>query len=221
MTSAKPSRPGRATIVRATQMLIGAVFGGVAAMIALNLEDSGVLDFSRLSWSEMFGLVLALMLIIAGLFVTATSFSARATASAMDPERTSSAKPGQTVFYRQQGVVTLLAGVMIGAPVLVPLLAGPLEQPVALALMIALVALFLIQTALNLSVWSRADEMVRQMIAEAGAACFWVLQGGLFLWAAAEKLDLAPALSSWDALVVLMTFYLLVSSVLSVRRGFA
>src|SRR5215217_4596854 len=170
MTSAKPSRPGRATIVRATQMLIGAVFGGVAAMIALNLEDSGVLDFSRLSWSEMFGLVLALMLIIAGLFVTATSFSARATASAMDPERTSSAKPGQTVFYRQQGVVTLLAGVMIGA---------------------------------------------------AGAACFWVLQGGLFLWAAAEKLDLAPALSSWDALVVLMTFYLLVSSVLSVRRGFA
>ena len=53
------------------------------------------------------------------------------------------------------------------------------------------------------------------------AICFWVLQGALFLWAAGEKLGLAPALSTWDCLTVLMVFYLAVSAVIGFRRGFA
>jgi hypothetical protein len=85
--------------------------------------------------------------------------------------------------------------------------------------MAAIVGLFLLQTVLNLSVWTRADEMIRQMVAEAGAVCFWVLQGALFLWAAAEKLELVPALSAWDMMTILMGFYLVISSVISVRRG--
>jgi hypothetical protein len=61
--------------------------------------------------------------------------------------------------------------------------------------------------------------MIRQMVAEAGAVCFWVRQGALFLWAAAEKLELVPALSAWDMMTILMGFYLVISSVISVRRG--
>jgi hypothetical protein len=95
----------------------------------------------------------------------------------------------------------------------------PLSSQLAGAVMAAIVGLFLVQTLLNLTVWTRADEMIRQTVAEAGAICFWVLQGALFLWAAAEKLELVPALSAWDMMTILMGFYLVISSVVSVRRG--
>jgi hypothetical protein len=56
-------------------------------------------------------------------------------------------------------------------------------------------------------------------------AAFWeeavdlLFEGALFLWAAAEKLELVPALSAWDMMTILMGFYLVISSVISVRRG--
>jgi TRAP-type C4-dicarboxylate transport system permease large subunit len=85
--------------------------------------------------------------------------------------------------------------------------------------MLAIVAAFLAQTAYNLLVWRRADELMRQTISQTGAVCFWVLQGLLFLWAAAEKLNIAPALSAWDMMTLMMGFYLIVSSAMSMRRG--
>jgi len=221
MTSSDQPKSSRGAKARLAQMAVGMVAGGAAAALGLHVAEAGILDLASLTWSGTFGLVLSLMLTVGGLFVLIASFSPKAAASVLDPSGAAPLRPGQATFLRQQGVVTLLAGIMMAIPVLVPLLLGPPAAPLAMALMMALVALFLVQTALNISVWTRADEMMRQMIAEAGAVCFWVLQGGLFLWAAAEKLGLAPAISAWDATVILMAFYLLVSSVLSVRRGFA
>jgi len=108
----------------------------------------------------------------------------------------------------------------MAAPVVATLALAPLAPQLGQAIMAGVIALFLLQTLLNLTVWTRADEMMRQMIAESGSICFWVLQGGLFLWAAAEKLDIAPALSAWDLMTILMGVYLVVSSALSLRRGF-
>lgn len=221
MTSADQPKSARGAKARMIQMAVGMVAGAAAAGLGLTAAEAGIFDLASLSWSEIFALVLSLMLTISGLFVLISSFSAKGAASVLDPSGQAPPRPGQTIFLRQQGVVVLLAGIMMAIPVLAPLLVGTPAPPLAMALMMALVALFLVQTALNLSVWTRADEMMRQMIAEAGAVCFWVLQGSLFLWAAAEQLGLAPAISAWDATVILMAFYLLVSSVLSVRRGFA
>ena len=87
------------------------------------------------------------------------------------------------------------------------------------AVMAGIVALFLVQTVGNLILWQRSDELVRQVMAETGAVSFWLLQGALFLWAAGEKLNLLPALSLWDAVAVLMASYLLISTLVSARRG--
>jgi hypothetical protein len=43
----------------------------------------------------------------------------------------------------------------------------------------------------------------------------------LFLWAAAERLGAAPAITAWDIYAVLMTLYLAASLWISVRRGLA
>jgi hypothetical protein len=221
MTDATPSRPSRATRARLVQLAVGGAFGLAAGLAAMTLRRTGLLDLSGLSWSDVGALLLGLLLGASGLFALLVSVSARASARVMDPGGRAVSRPADIVFYRRQGLVTLLAGVMMAIPAVAPLLATPLPPPLAMVLMLAVVALFLVQTALNLSVWTRADEMMRRTIAQAGAACFWTLQGALFLWAAAEKLGLAPALSTWDAMVVLMGVYLLVSSALAMRRGYA
>jgi hypothetical protein len=38
-------------------------------------------------------------------------------------------------------------------------------------------------------------------------------------WAAGEKLEVLPAITSWDAVTVLMAVYLLMSAFVAYRRG--
>lgn len=222
MTLLKSSRkPTRADVTRGVLLGLGLVAGGVVGFFIAQGEDSGLFDLASLSKGEMVSLVIAIALILNGLVVTAISFNGALAKRALDPAGDGRLVPGQIGFYRQQAAVQVLAGLLLAAPVITVFFQPEPPEVLSLAVMIAVVALFLVQTALNLTVWSKADEMMRRMIAESGTICFWVLQGALFLWAAAEKLGLAPALSTWDLLTALMAFYLIVSSVLSVRRGFA
>lgn len=222
MTTSTRKPISRGTWVRAVQMGVGAVIG-LAAMISVDhLRDAGLFDISSLSWSHALGLTLGVIMGGSGLFAIAVSFNARLTASALDPDTKTSPRPGQTTYYRQQGGVLLLAGLMMAAPVAAVLAFGEAPpRPLAIAMLAGLVGASLIQTMLNLSVWNRADEMVRRMIAETGSICFWLLQGLFFLWAAAEVLGLAPALSSWDLMTILMAVYLAVSGAAALQRGLA
>lgn len=222
MSSPKSPPMSRGARSRSVQMLVGLALGGLVGVGIASAAKAGLMpDPSSLTWSQAGGLLLAVMLAGAGLLVTAVSFSGPMTARAMDPDGNGMARPGQTGFYRRQGIILLLAGLMMGAPVVAQLMFDPVPHMLAAAILTGLVAMALIQTAFNLSIWTQADEMMRRMIAEAGAICFWVLQAIFFLWAAAEVLGLAPKLSSWDLMVALMAFYLVTSSVLSIRRGFA
>lgn len=220
--NASSTRPpmSRATKVRFGMTAAGMVAGGIGAFIGTRALRSGLINTAGLTWSDHLGLVLALILFVSGLFCTVASFSSRLTARSLDPESTKAAGPAQMIFYRMQGLVLILAGLMMGAPVIAAQLIDPMPRELGLALMAALVAASLAQTGLNLTVWARADEMMRRMIAEVGAICFWVLQALFFLWAAAEVLGLVPNLSSWDLMTLLMTVYLIVSAGAGYARGY-
>lgn len=112
-----------------------------------------------------------------------------------------------------QIVVFLLAGVMFLLP---------MHAPVALApdmVFGGIVLLLAIQTVANVMLWRRADEMLRQVMAETSAIAFWALQTALFLYAAAERLGLVDSISAWALVGILMAVYLLSSIVASARRG--
>ncbi len=206
---------------RIAQGVAGLIVGGGLGYLIGRVIKQGRIDVSDLTWSDNVAVLIAVMLFVAGTVLVAATFSKRLAARVIDPASDRPARPAQIVFYRQQAVVLALSGVMMAAPVVARVLSQPLSGQLAGAVMAAIVGLFLLQTLLNLSVWTRADEMIRQMVGEAGAVCFWVLQGALFLWAAAEKLELVPALTAWDMMTILMGFYLVISSVISVRRGLA
>lgn len=106
-----------------------------------------------------------------------------------------------------------LAGVMLLLPVL-----APPDWPRS-AVFAAVVVLFALQAAANLALWRVADELLRRVIVETGAACFWGLQAALFLYAAAERLGLTSGLSAWGLIAILMAVYLITSSVVAFRRG--
>ncbi len=219
MTSSSSSP--RLNGARLAQGVAGLIVGGGLGYLVGRLLKQGDIDLSGLTWSDSVAALIAVMLFVVGLILIAATFHRGLAARVMDPASDRPARPAQITFYRQQAIVLALAGVMMAAPVAARLAWQPLSSELAGAAMAAIVALFLVQTVLNLSVWIRADEMIRQTVAEAGAICFWVLQGALFLWAAAEKLELVPALSAWDMMTILMGFYLVISSVISVRRGLA
>ncbi|GAD58089.1 hypothetical protein [Brevundimonas abyssalis] len=48
---------------------------------------------------------------------------------------------------------------------------------------------------------------------------FWIGQAALFGWAVAERLGVAPTLTAWDILVVVMGLYLVCSATVGLRRG--
>lgn len=87
------------------------------------------------------------------------------------------------------------------------------------AIAVALFALLAVQSRINWRLWGEGDEVTRAVIAQTGAVCFWVLQLGLFAWAALTKLKLASDVDSWTLMTVLMGAYLIVSVVISTRRG--
>ena len=116
---------------------------------------------------------------------------------------------------RLQSVILVLSGLLLAAPVAATL-AGNVAPVLTL---IAIAGVFVLHTALNLSLWRRGDEMIRRVIVESGAMAFWIGQAALFGWAVAERLGVAPALTAWDILVVVMGLYLICSAVVGLRRG--
>jgi hypothetical protein len=205
--------------VIAALSLAGGVVGFSSGLLIGKLEKGGALSLQALGWSDILSGIIALMLIATGLMVLIVSFSRKASGRVLDPASQRDATTAQASYYRQQGVVSLLAGLMLAAPVLVLSVDDPPPFELAAAVMTGIVALFLIQTVANLSLWFRSDELVRRVISETGAATFWLLQGALFLWAAGEKLNLLPELSLWDAVSLMMASYLLLAAIVAHRRG--
>lgn len=200
--------------------LVGAVVGFSSGWLIGKLEKLGALSLDSLGWSDVLSGFIALMLTATGLLVLVAGFSRKVSGRLLDPVSQRDATPAQASYYRQQGLVSLLAGLMLLAPILVVTVEASPPFELSSAVMAGIVALFLLQTLTNLTLWFRSDELVRRVIADTGAVTFWILQGALFLWAAGEKLGLLPQLALWDAVSLMMAAYLLIATLVSSRRGF-
>lgn len=206
------------TRTRLIQFAVGMAAGGLAGYGVGQLAGEVRLA-ATWGWSDALGMIVAGLLLALGLVMLGASFSRKAAGAMLDPGDPRPASAEQLKFARQQGWVLALSGVMMAAPVVAA--SYPLPYTPRAALLTGLVAVFILQTVINLAFWQRADELMRRMIAEVSMVSFWVLQGALFLWAAAEKLGLAPPLTTWDCLTILMVFYLATSAIIGARRGFA
>lgn len=217
MTSLSRAAPPDWSRALAKFAAIGVVFGvlgyGVGRLLAGAFPDLD-LPLDQVRWADLVAGLLALALVGAslGVFIAALRPAALGRMLKLDGP----AGPGEIRDARLQAAVLLLSGVLMALPPLV-MTAGLPVWPAVAAVAVLLVA----HTVLNLRLYRSVDELFRRTVMEAGALTFWVGQGVLFLWAAAERLALTPPLTAWDVYVVLMGVYLVVSMIVTVRRGLA
>lgn len=178
----------------------------IGGLMVLALAGAGVgylvggrLEIEDLPWDDALALIIAAVLLATGVVM--------AVVVAM---RSPNVPSGCGVL---QAVVMLIAGVLMLAPMWGP---AVIEPDVVF---VGLVLLAVVQSVANLLLWRRADEMLRRVMVETSALAFWASQMALFLYAAAERLGLTGGVSAWGLMGVLMTIYLLASTVASMRRG--
>lgn len=195
---------------------LGVVFGvagyAIGHYIAELFPELGPLPDFR--WADVAAVILAFALIVAAVGTALVAFNRQALGRILKLEGPAGA--GEVRDARLQAAVLVLSGVALALP---PVLSGlGVGSTIAFG---AVVVLLVVHTLLNLRLYRTVDELFRRTVVEAGALTFWAGQGVLFLWAAAERLALAPPLTAWDIFVVLMGVYLPVSAIVTIRRGLA
>jgi hypothetical protein len=208
-----------ASLIRPVLIGLGLALVGVATGYGtVSWVASLDADRSSVNFADLGAVILAAALGGLGVIIFLLSLFP-GSAGRRSREAPPAAGPDQLSFQRLQAGALVLAGLMLALPLAASPGGSEPDRAVALAAMAGVIACFLVQTALNWTLWRRSDEFLRRLIAETGSLCFWILQAALFLWAAAERLGLAPAADAWSGVVVMMTVYLLASSFINVRNG--
>ena len=216
MTTLSPPRMP-AWVGAAIRLLgVGVAFGilgyGVGWLLASRYPSADQLPDFR--WADLAAGGIAVVLIVASASTLIATLSPARLGRMLKLEGPAGAR--EIADARLQAFVFGLSGVIMAVPMAIAALGvQPLIGLVAVAVMLA------IHTLLNLKVWRGGDELVRRVVTDSASVTFWLGQGLLFLWAAAERLGAAPVLTAWDAYVVLMGLYLTVSMVMTIRRGLA
>lgn len=197
--------------------LLGATVGYGAVAMAMKLRISP----KSLSWSDCIALWLGVVFIAFGIFVFYLSSSRQRLARTLEGEDARlPATNDEVLTFRLQAVALALAGVMMLVPTFAAgsIAAHPDRYPTLPSIAFVVVAvLFLTQAAANIRIWRISDEFARGLLLRIAALTFAIGQGLLFLYAAAERLHLAPAVSSWDVITLLLTLYLAVGAGVSMR----
>lgn len=184
--------------------------------LARVFPDAGPLAgwFEAILWPDVVAGLLALSMAAASLiiFLFARSPDRAARLLAL-PE---AASPGEMRLLRRQAIICLLSALALVLPFVLP--AGGVAPLVALILIAAIMAF---HSVLNLRLYRDSDEMLRAVTTEAAMKTFWIGQGGLFLWAAAERVGVAPDVTAWGVYVALMGLYLVIGAVVTAKRGLA
>ncbi len=192
---------------------VGYVFGQVLAKVFPNPGPLAGL-FEAMRWPDAAAGLLALGMTVAALVIFLWSRNPiRAARLLALPE---AASPEEIRLLRRQAVICLLSAVALILPFGLP--AGGVSPLISLVLIVALLAF---HTVLNLRLHRDNDEMLRAVMTEAAMKTFWIGQGVLFLWAAAERVGVALEVTAWGVYVALMGLYLVIGAVVTARRGLA
>lgn len=161
-------------------------------------------------------LTLGLIMLLMGTLIAAFSFSRRMIADNMgidlaverdvEPER---------AMARLQGLILVLAGFAMLLPALGHAPFG-LSGEAAFAIVLALLV---VESALNVHALRESDELLRLVTAEVCVWTFWTFQLVAFVWAVGAQFRLFPGFTPLDIVTVLMTLYLIASAVGAIRRG--
>lgn len=206
---------GARTLIKA--LVAGAVCGVLGyfvGQLAYDYFPGLEPDLSAVRWADVVAVLLAAIMVIASLATAIRSLDRKGLGKTLNLE--GPAGDGEVREVRLQSAILILSGLILPLPMILSAVGAPVGLSLA-----AVAALLVLHTVLNFHLYRTVDELFRRIVVEAGAVTFWLGQGLLFLWAAAERLSAVPPITAWDAYVVLMGVYLVVSMIVTMRRGLA
>jgi hypothetical protein len=202
-----------------SRMLIGAVVGAGIAFGFIKLALSMHVNVKGIGWADALALWLGISFLGAGLGFFGMSFSRREVAESLEGYSAKLPATDEEIrTFRLQAAVTMLAGAMLLSVYLVQGTLHGVSTSAGWWAFAGLVVLFGLQTAANVALWRICDEFLRRQILITGALTFAIVQGALFLWAAAERLHLVRAASSWDTITLVLLVYMVVASCMAIRN---
>lgn len=199
--------------------LAGFLFGvagyGVGHMLAgAYPSDADLLDRLAPRWADLLAVGVALFLLGGSIFTLIISLDPRRLGRLYKLEGPASSE--ETAQARLQALVMSFSGVLVLLPLIFSFAGlSPVFGVVAVGI------LMILHTVMNVRVYRQADELLRRAMMEAATVAFFLGQGALFVWAAAERMGAVPPITAWDIYAVLMCLYLVASITVSVRRGLA
>ncbi len=210
-----PNRPVTSQSVK--RNLIGAVIGGAFGFGLIELMGRLGIRFKGMPAMDLVAIVIVIEFFGFALVLAYLSADRKRLASTIECEGTPLPASDEEVRdFRLQAAVLALAGLMM----LIPIVSTQRIQGHAgrgLALFLATVTLFAIQTLLNIRLWRNSDEFARRTLLIVAAVTFSISQGLLFLTGAAERLQLIRTVSNWNLCIAMMALYLSVSVVTGLR----
>lgn len=211
-------RPASAWRRALTATIISAPIGGVIGYsVGRALKQSGA-TLPDLSVADVASVIIGIILLFSAAYAyVATTSPARWNRMVEKQPADEPVDPDALRSGRWQALVAALAGIMIITPPIA--VQNGFGTQILGAIAAGLFALLAVQSWINWRLWREGDELTRAVIAQTGAICFWVLQLGLFAWATLTKMKLASDVDSWSLMTVLMGAYLIISVVISTRRG--
>jgi large-conductance mechanosensitive channel len=228
MQAANHLTSSRAEISR--KSLIGIGLGGLAgAAVGYGLMTwtMKIVPPRSLTWSDFVALTVGFALVPIGIFMACLSVNRKQLAKALEgpihphaETSDNSVQPATNAEVKQavaQAVVLILAGVLLLVPVLAQ---GQIKANALLAgyFYAGIFVLFVVQSIMNIQLWRTGDEFFRRTLLIISAVTFAIGQSILFLYAAAERMHLLPAINSWDVITLLLSLYLLVNFFVGLRQ---
>jgi hypothetical protein len=205
---------------RLRRRLVHAAYGAVVGFaIALAAGRSGLIAWlAEMPVADMASTTLAVLLLSLGLFaLIAASSRTLYRRMAENYQEGDPLDAGVLRYLRMNGVALLLGAALLLAPPLAVRFGFTGDAAIPVAAGIA--ALLALQTWLSARIRRGSDELNRAALAEASITSFWLLQFGLFGWAALARLGLVASVSLWTLMTISGAVYLVVSIVVALRRG--
>jgi len=210
---------GRKLMTKRSAVLMILVFflGGFTSYGLVRLAELVHVNAKSFAWPDWLAFWLGCTFLGIGSVTCAMTYNRKELARQLDGESEPMPATNEEVhLFRIQGLVLALAGLMLLLP-LFALGAWSRTPHGAQTTMSAIAVMFVLQTVGNVQSWKVCDEFQRGMMLRTCAITFGIGQGALFLWAGAEHLRLAPAITSWEIITLLLALYLVTGTIIAVQ----
>jgi hypothetical protein len=162
-----------------------------------------------LSWADQTAFLVAFMCVASAVRLMLESFNRRSLGALMRVEDAATSK--EVAQARLQAVLLLaLGGVIVWPPI-----AALMAWPAPLWTYGVVVAFLAVRIVYTIYVFRRGDEFARQRVRHVTWWTYFAGQTALLAYAAAERLGLAPTVTAWDILVLLVGLSIVMSAFVS------